>query len=190
MFDELPTQLLRLGIDFTPGDPNSWYPDSTPEVEPYETAEALPEDTYNYLKSRGDKYGITVQELLDKVPDILKHHPKLIEVFVQSKDISHFQAVSTGGSPSCPENWDFEDENLNSSRQDAEATEQEELAMAVDKQVDAHILIDLVTNNALTLDDLLEHQEDVEAVFEQWNPQMSGVELAKTASKILLGVAV
>lgn len=189
MIEDIMPQIINLGIDFTPGDPDSWYPDNTPEIEPYETAESLPQDTYNYLKSRGDKYGIPVQEMLDKVPDVLKHHPKLIEVFVQSKDISHFQSIANGGSLCDPNNWDYEDEGLNSSRQAKNATESEIAAMAVDSQFDAHILMDLVTNNSLTLDDLMEHQEYVEETFEKWNPQMSGADIAKLSTKMLLGVA-
>lgn len=190
MIEDIMPQILTLGIDYMPGEPDSWYPDNTPEVEPYETAEALPQDTYKYLKSRGDKYGISVQEILDKVPDVLKHHPKLIEVFVQSKDISHFQAIANGGSLNDPDNWDFEDEGLNSSRQNLNTTDYEETAMAVDSQFDAHILMDLVVNNSLTLDHLMEHQEYIEDVFEQWNPKMDNVDLAKAATKMLLGASV
>lgn len=174
-------EITALGLDWEPG--VTWVDHDTPEIEPYETPESLPKDVFNYLKSRGDVYGVSVEEILDKVPDVLKHHPHLIQAFVQSKDISHIIATSNGGSPNDPDNWMFEDGDPNSARQAKTMTDAEMLSVAADSLYDSHVLIDLVYNKELTLDTLLKHEDVIEDIFNSTSYEVTPAALAKAGIK-------
>ena len=184
MFD---CEIAALGLNWEPG--VTWTEFDTPEVEPYETVESLPDDLQDYLRQRGDEYGISVQEILDKVPDVLKNHPDLIHVFVQSKHISHIVPLSLCGSPSDPNNWIFEDGPPNMARGAEVMTDAELVSVAADKIWDAHVLIDLVCNKALTLETLLEHQDVVEEVFNSTTYTVSPADVAKAGLKTAFAIA-
>lgn len=177
-------EITALGLDWEPG--VTWTEFDTVEIEPFETPESLPPEIYDYLKERGDVYGIPVKDLLDKVPDVLKHHPNLIQAFVQSKDISHVIAVSNGGSPNDPDNWIFEDGSPNSARKAKTMTDTEIVSAACDSLYDSHLLVDLVYNKALTLDTLLEYEDVIEDVFNSTSYPISPADLAKAGIKTAL----
>ena len=178
--------LQALGLDWEPS--KTWVEFDTPEIEPYEYANDLPDDVYSYLKSRGDEYGISVQELLDKVPDVLKNDPALVHAYVKSKHISHIIPLSVGGSPDSPDNWMFEDEDTNVARGATEITDTEQTSIAADNALDAHVLMDLVATKVLTLDTLLEHQDYVEDVFNSTAFNFTPAQIAKAGLKTVIGI--
>ena len=94
----------------------------------------LPE-LLEYLEGRGDKYGISAQELMDAIPESARE-PKLAYEFMQQKDISHKIPLSKGGNPA-GDNWILEDSSVNRARGNDIMTTTEEVVAHVDNHADA-----------------------------------------------------
>jgi len=92
-----------------------------------------------YLSERGDKYGITAEELLDAIPEEARE-PEVAYAYMQEKDISHKVPLSQGGDPA-GDNWVLEDSDVNQKR-GAEVMTAEEIDTAeVDGNADAKRLM-------------------------------------------------
>lgn len=92
-----------------------------------------------YLKMRGDKYGITAQELFDAMPADAQSSPQAAYAFASSKDISHIQPTSKGGD-TAGDNWMWEDPSPNRSRKDDPMTSEEKAAASADNVRDAKVM--------------------------------------------------
>jgi hypothetical protein len=95
-------------------------------------------EAFDYLRSRGEPYGITSMELVDKTPSIIHDNPEAIVNFWQHKDISHILPTSTH-----PElagdfnNWIPEDPLPNQARGNDTMSLDDRLEAGIDNLLDA-----------------------------------------------------
>ena len=124
----------------------------------------IPDSLQSYLIARGGQYGISGTELLRKVPQHLVDNPLDVEEYLRSKDISHIQATSQGGSPNDFNNWIFEDPSINRAR-GADPMNFHEQISEIDNNIDAYLI------DSSTPDDLISNavSVDIESVIAENN---------------------
>ena len=118
----------------------------------------IPDSLQSYLIARGGQYGISGTELLRKVPQHLVDNPLDVEEYLRSKDISHIQATSQGGSPNDFNNWIFEDPSINRARGADPMNFHEQISAEIDNNIDAYLIDsstpDDLISNAVSVDDI------------------------------------
>ena len=92
----------------------------------------------DYLDTRGARYGISGQEILNAIPAAAQE-PKLAYQYMQQKDISHIIPLSQGGDPA-GDNWILEDSAPNRGRGAQPVTTIERASADIDGQIDATLL--------------------------------------------------
>ena len=92
----------------------------------------------DYLISRGELHGLTLNQVLDMVPDSISHDMVMSAELVENKHISHIMAQSTHPELAQePSNMILEDPTPNMERGSDPMTLHEEFAALIDNQLDA-----------------------------------------------------
>lgn len=92
----------------------------------------------DYLISRGEQHGLTLNQVLDMVPDTISHDMVMSAELVESKHISHIMAQSTHPELAQePSNMILEDPAPNMERGADPMTPVDEFIAQIDNQLDA-----------------------------------------------------
>ena len=92
----------------------------------------------DYLISRGELHGLTLNQVLDMVPDSISHDMVMSAELVENKHISHIMAQSTHPELAQePSNMILEDPTPNMERGSDPMTPIEEFTALIDNQLDA-----------------------------------------------------
>jgi hypothetical protein len=95
-------------------------------------------ETNNYLADRGNRYGLSAQDLINQTPDLIQDDPAAILTFWQDKDISHVLPTSTHPHLADDATNIFpEDPSINRTRQDEPVSPLERFEAWADNQTDA-----------------------------------------------------
>ena len=108
-----------------------------------------------YLIERGDRYGLSLQEMKDMIPLSIRDDAVKCAVFTEQRDLSHDLPQSTHPElANDPSNIMFEDPSVNRSRGAVEMTHLEELVATLDNEVLA-AQIDLSTTHIDIIPDFI-----------------------------------
>ena len=92
----------------------------------------------DYLISRGEHHGLTLNQVLDMVPDSISHDMVMSAELVENKHISHIMAQSTHPELAQePSNMILEDPSPNMERGADAMTPIEEFVAGIDNHMDA-----------------------------------------------------
>ncbi len=95
-------------------------------------------DAIDYLISRGEQHGLTLNQVLDMVPDSISHDMVMSAELVENKHISHIMAQSTHPELAQePSNMILEDPTPNMERGADPISPVEEFTALIDNQLDA-----------------------------------------------------
>ena len=99
------------------------------------------DDVISRLESRAYNHGLEVEDLLQKIPSNVVDCHKEVNDWLDTKDVSHVQPVSTHPHLATdPDNWIWEDSDINRARGAVPMTEAEVLTAELDNQIDAQII--------------------------------------------------
>ena len=99
------------------------------------------EDVGSRLQARAANHDMTMGDLLEKIPSNVVDCHEEVNDWLDQKDISHKQPVSTHPElVNDPDNWVWEDSSVNRARGDEPMTELEVLQASIDGYEDASLI--------------------------------------------------